>query len=502
MAWPWSASDRNAAQVEHRSQVIEQTLRRTFLAVDRWLYELPLLDLFKKFYPVSSTSYPQSPLSFSANAPHITPHPYLSTSLACMSRRSGTSVAEEDIVTHEGETTERPYIPEEILPHGSYILQPNPLHAVLSDSNGSQSASDSDRTTATDQKMAFSYKHNAAEEASNFDRANSGACAVVVHHDPQTSHLYTAIVGDSRVVAGLYDDQTDTWTAQPLTVDQTLHEPAEVERLLSRHPLSEALDITRRYRILGGLQPARAFGDVKYKYHPALFQMLNDHLDPQTRRRVPALSLTPPYLDADPQISRYKVDGRHRFVIVATDGLWDELTNDEVGFLAEVEECINADNLQAVALVAHSLRNKHATDTTQIKKPVNLTDRDLMSIMAPNSSQSSLPETMQTHAQDEQKYTFKDANLATHLIRNALGGSRERHLASLLTIPAPHSRRFRDDMTGSSRYVCLLRLAEGSFSVCIALRPVGMIACIAIGPQQRISCARLHGCVQFRSVSM
>lgn len=43
-------------------------------------------------------------------------------------------------------------------------------------------------------------------------------------------------------------------------------------------------------------------------------------------------------------------------------------------------------------------------------------------------------------------YVFEDGNLGTHLIRNALGGARREQVSALLSIPAPWSRRYRDDV--------------------------------------------------------
>lgn len=46
-----------------------------------------------------------------------------------------------------------------------------------------------------------------------------------------------------------------------------------------------------------------------------------------------------------------------------------------------------------------------------------------------------------------QTFTFQDDNLSTHLVRNALGGAARDRVAGLLAIPAPESRRYRDDIT-------------------------------------------------------
>ena len=44
-------------------------------------------------------------------------------------------------------------------------------------------------------------------------------------------------------------------------------------------------------------------------------------------------------------------------------------------------------------------------------------------------------------------WAFQDDNVSAHLIRNAFGGGDEDKLRKILSIPAPHSRRWRDDVT-------------------------------------------------------
>lgn len=48
---------------------------------------------------------------------------------------------------------------------------------------------------------------------------------------------------------------------------------------------------------------------------------------------------------------------------------------------------------------------------------------------------------------DEGSWAFEDANVSAHLIRNAFGGGNVGSLRRLLSIPAPYSRRYRDDVT-------------------------------------------------------
>lgn len=44
-------------------------------------------------------------------------------------------------------------------------------------------------------------------------------------------------------------------------------------------------------------------------------------------------------------------------------------------------------------------------------------------------------------------WAFADDNLSAHLIRNAFGGGDNMALRKRLSIPSPHSRRYRDDVT-------------------------------------------------------
>ena len=47
----------------------------------------------------------------------------------------------------------------------------------------------------------------------------------------------------------------------------------------------------------------------------------------------------------------------------------------------------------------------------------------------------------------EGSWAFADDNASAHLIRNAFGGGDEKELRQKLSIPAPYSRRYRDDVT-------------------------------------------------------
>ena len=110
--------------------------------------------------------------------------------------------------------------------------------------------------------------------------------------DPSRRDLYVACTGDSRAVAGIWEeneDGTGTWRVEVLTEDQTGRNETEAKRCVHRrayshfsicssffdivqysmrseHPASEAEDVILRGRVLGGLEPTRAFGDARYKW--------------------------------------------------------------------------------------------------------------------------------------------------------------------------------------------------------------------------------------------
>lgn len=113
-----------------------------------------------------------------------------------------------------------------------------------------------------------------------------------------TSHrdLYVACTGDSRAVAGIWEAQEDgkgSWRVEVLSEDQTGRNPNELKRfeglfscaLLSRelttlcrmqweHPADEAHAVIKNGRVLGGLEPSRAFGDARYKWTREVQEML------------------------------------------------------------------------------------------------------------------------------------------------------------------------------------------------------------------------------------
>lgn len=79
-------------------------------------------------------------------------------------------------------------------------------------------------------------------------------------------------------------------------------------------------------RLLGELYPLRAFGDVRYKWPMNLQRVVLEPLGVPP----PSHLHTPPYLTALPEVFYHKLTANDRFLVLASDGLWEWLDPDTV----------------------------------------------------------------------------------------------------------------------------------------------------------------------------
>jgi pyruvate dehydrogenase phosphatase len=244
--------------------------------------------------------------------------------------------------------------------------------------------------------------------------AMSGSVAVVAHIDGP--HLHVASVGDCSAVLGTVTD-TGQWVAKKLNTEHNADNVLEVRRLLSEHPATERDTVIRGERLLGQLAPLRALGDFRYKWSRKL---LDELVIPQFgEHAVPQNYLTPPYLTARPEIVHHILRPRDRFLVLASDGLWDAMSP-----------------MQVVRLVGEHMFGK------AFLQPLKLPKKDI-----------TLGELSQVLNHRKAGLLRKplDKNAATHLIRNALGGTdygiEHSKLSHMLSLPSDIVRLFRDDIT-------------------------------------------------------
>lgn len=204
--------------------------------------------------------------------------------------------------------------------------------------------------------------------------AFAGCTACVAHVGPDGIHVANA--GDCRAVLGV-QEADGSWSALPLSWDHNSDNEAEVERIRAMHPPAERDTVVTDGRLLGVstflhnkprihfinspgwqmlsarqvLMPLRAFGDVQFKWslelQRSILASLKSGVDPDLailHHYTPPNYTSPPYLDATPEIIYHKLRPQDRFLILGTDGLWDELGNKEA--VRIVGEHLSAIHLQ------------------------------------------------------------------------------------------------------------------------------------------------------------
>ncbi|XP_051952784.1 pyruvate dehydrogenase [acetyl-transferring]-phosphatase 2, mitochondrial-like [Xyrauchen texanus] len=249
--------------------------------------------------------------------------------------------------------------------------------------------------------------------------AFAGCTACVAHVGPEGIHVANA--GDCRAVLGIQKED-GKWSALPLTHDHNVTNAAEVKRVLCQHPASESQTVILDDRLLGVLMPLRAFGDVPFKWSRELQQSVleNGDLDLEALnlyQYAPPNYLTPPYLEVTPDVFTHRLRPQDRFLILASDGLWDEMNNE-----------------MAVRLVAEHLTGIRL----QVPVPV---------------SQLNLGQMRQLLLRRRARGTpALDLNATTHLIRHALGTDEygdldQEGLATMLALPSDLARMYHDDIT-------------------------------------------------------
>ncbi|PVZ97692.1 hypothetical protein BB558_006343 [Smittium angustum] len=191
-----------------------------------------------------------------------------------------------------------------------------------------------DEIVVHDSVKQFYAKDNGVDIESKVDMllgpAVSGSCGIGILLDNDENTLTVANTGDSRAVLGSLLP-SGKWKSVELSVDQTADNKKELLRIKKEHPGEESTVIIKN-RVLGGLMPTRAFGDSRYKwdltYQNALFPLLYSR--GHKYATTPNYFLTPPYVTAQPVIVQHKIrSGSDKFIIIATDGLWDRLTSQQ-----------------------------------------------------------------------------------------------------------------------------------------------------------------------------
>ncbi|XP_058737512.1 probable protein phosphatase 2C 60 [Vicia villosa] len=136
--------------------------------------------------------------------------------------------------------------------------------------------------------------------------------------------LYIANLGDSRAVLGRAVKATGEVLAVQLSTEHNAAIESVRHELQSMHPGDSNIVVLRHnvWRVKGLIQISRSIGDVYLK--KAEFN--REPLYAKFRLREP---FKMPILSSEPSISVHQLQPQDQFIIFASDGLWEHLSNQE-----------------------------------------------------------------------------------------------------------------------------------------------------------------------------
>ncbi|XP_073289356.1 probable protein phosphatase 2C 38 [Primulina huaijiensis] len=159
--------------------------------------------------------------------------------------------------------------------------------------------------------------------------------------------LHIANAGDSRVVLGRADNTAQAVTAIQLSTEHNAKFESVRNELQALHPEDPSIVVLKHkvWRVKGIIQVSRSIGDAylknaEFNKEPLL-----------ARFRIPG-SFTKPILNPEPSIFVHSLSPKDQFLIFASDGLWEHLSNQEA------VDIVNSSNRNGIAkrLVKAALR--------------------------------------------------------------------------------------------------------------------------------------------------
>ncbi|KAK3141697.1 hypothetical protein QOZ80_4BG0337230 [Eleusine coracana subsp. coracana] len=135
--------------------------------------------------------------------------------------------------------------------------------------------------------------------------------------------LYLANLGDSRAVVGCLNGSNKI-VAEQLTRDHNACMEEVRQELISLHPDDSQIVVLKNgvWRIKGIIQVSRSIGDAYLKKKEFA-------IDPSTSRFHPFEPLRRPVLTSEPSIYSRVLSSQDSFLIFASDGLWEHITNQQ-----------------------------------------------------------------------------------------------------------------------------------------------------------------------------
>ncbi|KAL1534528.1 [pyruvate dehydrogenase (acetyl-transferring)]-phosphatase [Salvia divinorum] len=153
--------------------------------------------------------------------------------------------------------------------------------------------------------------------------ASVGSCCLV--GAISDGKLYVANLGDSRAVLGRRGfDGENRFVSERLSTDHNVSSHDVRREVEALHPDDSPVVVYCRgvWRIKGIIQVSRSIGDV-YLKKPEF------HRDPIFQQYGNYVPMKRPLMSAEPSIVTRKLRQEDKFIIFASDGLWEQLSDDE-----------------------------------------------------------------------------------------------------------------------------------------------------------------------------
>ncbi|EEC69576.1 hypothetical protein OsI_38886 [Oryza sativa Indica Group] len=208
---------------------------------------------------------------------------------------------------HGGPEASR-FISSRLFPH---------LHRFASEQGGMSTDAIKRAFHATEEEFLHMVKRSWLKQP---QIASVGSCCLVGAITDNV--LYVANLGDSRAVLGRRGPDGREVVAERLSNDHNVAEEEVRKELTEQHPDDSRIVIYTRgvWRIKGIIQVSRSIGDV-YLKKPEFAR------DPIFRQYVCSIPLKRPVMTAEPSIKEHQLRQQDLFLIFASDGLWEQLTD-------------------------------------------------------------------------------------------------------------------------------------------------------------------------------
>ena len=194
--------------------------------------------------------------------------------------------------------------------------------------------------------------------------ASVGSCVLTLMR--KGNNVVIANLGDCRAVMGTASEVTiNRHVATRLTRDHNARVALEALLMEWNHPNEDPSKLiicknAHACYVKGRLQLTKALGDLYLKNHEF---NAREGMHRSLGRRIPE-PYTPPYVGNVPDIFHISIDSNDKFVILATDGVWDFLSDQEAVNI--VSSCTNkTDAAQAIVEEVLSRAAKECGVTVQ-----------------------------------------------------------------------------------------------------------------------------------------